>query len=51
MFRSVTPRACITLTQGLEGLPMLGKLLRDTLLGGMMDFVGCWPGASVFSIQ
>ena len=33
MFRSVTPRACVALTQGLEGRPMLGELLRDTALG------------------
>ena len=26
-------RACIALAQGLEGSPMLGELLRDTLLG------------------
>jgi hypothetical protein len=26
-------RACVALTQGLEGRPMLGELLRDTLLG------------------
>jgi hypothetical protein len=26
-------RACVALTQGLEGHPMLGELLRDTLLG------------------
>ena len=25
-------RACVALTQGLEGLPMLGELLRDTPL-------------------
>ena len=26
-------RACVALTQGLEGRPMLGELLRDTPLG------------------
>ena len=26
-------RACVALAQGLEGRPMLGELLRDTLLG------------------
>ena len=26
-------RACVALTQGLEGSPMLGELLRDTALG------------------
>jgi hypothetical protein len=42
-------RACVALTQGLEGRPMLGELLRDTLLGrddGLVEmeslqFVGC----------
>ena len=34
-------RACVALTQGLEGRPMLGELLRDTLLG-RTDFGGCW---------
>ena len=26
-------RACVAMEQGLEGRPMLGELLRDTLLG------------------
>jgi len=26
-------RACVALTQGLEGRPMLGELLRDTAVG------------------
>jgi hypothetical protein len=37
-------RASITLTQDLEGRPILGELLRDTALGrqGMTDFGRCW---------
>jgi hypothetical protein len=36
-------RACVALAQGLEGRPMLGELLRDTLLGrddGLRGLVG-----------
>ena len=38
-------RACVALAQGLEGRPMLGELLSDTLLGrddglrGLMDLL------------
>ncbi len=35
-------RAGVALTQDLEGRPMLGELLRDTLWVRMTDFGGCW---------
>ena len=40
--------ACVALTQGLEGRPMLGELLRDTLLGrddglrGLLGLLESW---------
>jgi len=35
-------RACVSLTQGLEGRPMLGELLRDTALGRDDGLRGLW---------
>ena len=34
--------AGVALTQGLEGRPMLGELLRDTLLGRDGGCWACW---------
>ena len=37
------PRAGVVLTQGLEGRPILGELLRDTALGrddGLREMLG-----------
>jgi hypothetical protein len=41
-------RACVALAQGLEGRPMLGELLRDTLLGrddGLRGLLGLLVGS------
>jgi hypothetical protein len=51
-------RACVALAQGLEGRPMLGELLRDTLLGGTREEPGTliqgapvFPGSSRLGIE